>query len=508
MRKFFLIIILFVLTIGGNAQSRALQRADALYEKFDYSRALNRYLKLEQGDEARYYVTRRIADCYRHLNMPVYATDWYLKAIEFPDVDAETYYHLGKSLRILKRYEESNTYLAQFHMLNRTQMPMRGLTPEEYLLSIHSDSGRAEIFLLSINSNFSEFGPAIWNNFLVFSSNRPGKTVIRYRDTRNNLPFFDIYAAPILDFAKLGRPEYFTPHLKSKFNDGPVSFSADGLQMYITRNTTPNPLGESELDILIARHNEGKWEKVLATLPLKLKGYSIAHPAISSDGQRLYFASDMPGGYGGMDLYYSERRGGFLSQPVNLGPDINTPGNEVFPYIDKDGRLFFSSDGLPGLGGLDIFIAVPAGEGFSKPHNVGPGINSPYDDFTIVFNEDNESGYFASNRPDINETNSDNIYAFRLLQPLRFSAIEGKIVNTSTGNKEAEVQISIAKFDGTPIASLESDEDGSFVIHLLRDQSYKLVFRKRFMDPVEKTLTFSDMDGFSTINMQIEISPR
>ena len=278
--------------------------------------------------------------------------------------------------------------------------------------------------------------------------------------------------------------------------------------MYITRNTTPNPLGESELDILIARHNEGKWEKALATLPLKLKGYSIAHPAISPDGQRLYFASDMPGGYGGMDIYYSERRGGFLSQPVNLGPDINTPGNEVFPYIDKDGRLFFSSDGLPGLGGLDIFIAVPAGDGFSKPHNVGPGINSPFDDFTIVFNEDNESGYFASNRPDIKETNSDNIYAFRLLQPLRFSAIEGKIVNASTGNKEAEVQISISKFDGTPIASLESDEDGSFLIHLLRDQSYKFVFRKRFMDPVEKILTFSDMDGFSTINMQIEISPR
>ena len=139
MRKFFLIIILFVLTIGLNAQSRALQRADVSYEKFDYSRALNRYLKLEQGDEARYYVTRRIADCYRHLNMPVYATEWYLKAIEFPDVDAETYYHLGKSLRILKRYEESNTYLAQFHMLNRTQMPMRGLTPEEYLYILIRD---------------------------------------------------------------------------------------------------------------------------------------------------------------------------------------------------------------------------------------------------------------------------------------------------------------------------------------------------------------------------------
>ncbi|ASB47844.1 PD40 domain-containing protein [Alkalitalea saponilacus] len=507
MFKYLLIILFLGISGYATSQSRQLQRADQLYNNFDFNRALDRYLRLEERGEALFYVTRRIADCYRHLNMPVYAAEWYLKAIDFPDVEAETYYHLGQTLRILKRYEESDKYLARFHELNRTRLPMRGLHPEQYLQAIHADSGRFEIITLNgINSQYSDFGPAIWNDLLVFSSNRPGRSFIRRRDTRNNLPFFDLYAAPIKDLTSFGRSELFLPSIKSNLNDGPVSFSADGRTMYITRNSESTPEGRNELDILIARHRDDEWGKALQTLPLKMKGYSIAHPAISPDDQRLYFASDMPGGYGGMDIYYSERRGGFLSQPVNLGPHINTPGNEVFPYVDKNGRLFFSSDGLPGLGGLDIFVALPEGTGFSEPYNVGPGINSPYDDFTIVFTNEGDSGYFASNRNENNQ--NDNLYAFRLVKPLEFSMIKGSIINESTGSYEGGVMINITRQDGAPVASLESDDDGNFSIHLLSDQTYRFTFRKRLMEPKERRVTPSEMQGYSTINMNIRMNTR
>jgi hypothetical protein len=498
---------MLALPLGLLSQSRALQRADNFYNRFNYTKALRHYLKAEEKGEARHYVTRRIADCYRLLNMPVNSVEWYEKAINFPDVEAETYYHLGHALRTLKRYEESEGYLLRFQTLTRTQPNRRGLSPEDYLHSMLADSGRVEVYTMNINSAFSEYGPALWQDKLVFSSNRPGKSVIRHKDARNDEPFVDLYATTVSNLTKTSYPTIFEPKLKTSLNDGPVSFSSDGTMMYITRNTRRNPEGISELDILIGRFREGKWGRSLATMPLKMKGYSIAHPAISHDDQRLYFASDMPGGYGGMDLYYSERRGGFFSPPVNLGPHINTPGNEIFPYVDKEGRLFFASDGHDGLGGLDIFISLPTPSGgLSEPFNPGPGINSPYDDFSIVLNEDGTTGYFASNRP--GGVGNDDIYAFRMVRPYEFIPLTGTITNLSSGEPEPGVIVSVSKNDGSLFATFQSDEKGNYLIHLLKDETYKIVFRKRLMEPQEKTISPVEMQSYSTINLNVEMSPR
>ncbi len=504
--KRFLWFILIILPLNLLSQSKALKKADALFNKFDYKKALEQYQKLEAKGESRYYVTRRISDCYRLLSMPVMAADWYERAIVFPDVEAETYYHLGMALRTLKRYEESEEFLSRFHTLTRTQPMRRGLSSDDYLLSIMADSTRVTLNKLHINTKYSEFGPVIWNGHLVFSSNRPGKTIIRHRDTRNNQPFFDLYAAKIDSVNKTGRSELLQHQLKSGLNDGPVSFTSDGQQMYITRNTHKNPEGKSELDIMTTRFNEGKWDKFLATLPLKMKGFSIAHPSISSDEQRLYFVSDMPGGYGGMDIYYSDRKGGFLSQPVNLGPNINTPGNELFPFIAHDGRLFFASSGLPGLGGLDVFVTLPGEKGFSEPINLGHGINSQYDDFSFFLKPDGKSGYFASNRP--GGVGSDDIYAFDFVKPLLFTLVEGTIINKTNRSVEPDVIITVLKSDGTPVATFQSDSKGNFNIQLLRDYSYRFVFRKRLMEPTEREILPSRLKEFSKINLTVELVPR
>jgi hypothetical protein len=214
----------------------------------------------------------------------------------------------------------------------------------------------------------------------------------------------------------------------------------------------------------------------------------------------------MPVGYGGMDIYYSERKGGFLSQAINLGPHINTPGNEVFPFIAEDGRLFFASNGHPGLGGMDLFLTLPVQSGFSEPINLGPGLNSSFDDFSFCLTGSGQSGFFASNR---NEGNgSDDIYSFEFIRPLLFTEIIGTTINKTTGLGEADVTINVIKGDGTPVASFQSDDNGNFNIHLLRDQVYRFSFRKRLMEAHERDISPSLLKDYSKLNLKIELVPR
>lgn len=488
------------------SQNNATKKADNLYNKFYYDKALSNYIKLEEKGISKYYVTRRIADCYRLLNMPVLATEWYEKAVEFPDVESETYYLLGLSLRILKRYEDADKYMARYYTLTKTTPRQRGLSQEDYLTFIKSDSTRVTVSRLGFNTQYSEFGPVIWNKNLIFTSNRPKDNIIKQKDARNNRSFFSIFSIPLNSLENNKKTNLFIPSFKSKYNEGPVCFSSDNNLAYITRNTTVDQSGKSELDIVTVRYRIGKWEKSYSSLPLKMKGYMIAHPSISADDERLYFVSDMPGGFGGMDIYYSERKGGFLSQPVNLGPNINTPGDELFPYISSDGSLYFASNGHTGLGGLDIYVALPQGVGFSEPYNLGPGINSSYDDFSIVFQEGGKSGYFASNRPQ--GKGEDDIYYFNMDPPLNFTLISGIVKNKSTGLPESDVQITITREDGMLVAVLQSGTDGTFNIHLVNDKYHKFLFRKRLMEPVERVFTPSVLSDYSNMDITVEMELR
>ena len=203
-------------------------------------------------------------------------------------------------------------------------------------------------------------------------------------------------------------------------------------------------------------------------------------------------------------MYYSELKGGFFSQPVNLGPGINTAGNEVFPFVDTNGRLFFASDGLPGLGGLDIFVVLPGEYGFSNPHNLGPDINTPYDDFGITILYDDSGGYFASNRP--GGEGSDDIYAFRTLVPLRFTQIRGTITNDITGEAEEAVSISIFKKNGIPVANLESDERAITPSICLVTKNIQFTSARMMQD--EKSIKPSDMKAFGTVNLNIKLAPK
>ncbi|MFK7808437.1 MAG: OmpA family protein, partial [Saprospiraceae bacterium] len=247
-----------------------------------------------------------------------------------------------------------------------------------------------------------------------------------------------------------GTPEKFSDdELNSKFHDAAVAFSTDEQQIFFTRNNIKNgKVGKDDEDIvklkIFTAVNKGgdKWGD-LEGLPFNSDEYSVAHPALTTDGERLFFASDMPGGFGGMDLYVSEKMNGKWGPPMNLGPAINTEGNEIFPYYHATERLYFSSDGQIGLGGLDIYYMDDQGEGqWGEIQNIGYPLNTISDDFGLVMNEEGTCGHFSSDRE--GGAGRDDIYSFRkTASPVHIlvydkdtkEPIEGaSVINDCTGN--------------------------------------------------------------------------
>ncbi|MDH7448437.1 TolB family protein [Aquimarina sp. 2201CG14-23] len=273
---------------------------------------------------------------------------------------------------------------------------------------------------LSINSKHSDYAPSFYKGELVFASSRNAKSVSRILQEDTNEPFLDLYTTskniPNKGISRL------KGMINTKFHESSATFSPDGKTVYFTRNNYANRKFKRNADgyvllkIYKADYDNGKWKNV-EELPFNSDEYSIAHPALSPDGKFLYFASDMPGSYGKSDIYVVEiYEDGTYGTPENLGSLINSEGRETFPYVSDKGKLFFASDGHVGFGGLDIFMVLADENNGWEVYNMGTPINSPYDDFTFIINEEYKIGYFASNRSGGN--GGDDIYGFKQLMPL------------------------------------------------------------------------------------------
>jgi hypothetical protein len=489
-----------------SAQSKLLQSADELYNNFNYHQALLKYLQVEKKGESVYHCTKRIADCYRLMGDFQQAEKWYMKAISFPDKESMLYFYIGQSLNAQKKYNEGVPYLETYFV--KTGYPFLHFTKnyESALRFIKNDSSRYELIPLSINTEFSEFGPVVLGSKLYFASNRPNSGMVKRRDARNNLPFYDMYTSDIVNLTALENTQPADAVFNSIYNDGPICFSKEGDMAFITRNTNQlNARGKNRLSIMVSVLKKDKWSKELDVLPLRNQNYSVSHPFVSPDGKRIYFSSDMPGGYGGQDLYYSDFKGGFIGAAVNLGPGINTPGNEMFPFITTEGSLYFTSDGHPGLGGLDILFCMPQRDGsFSPPFNPGYPINSSDDDFSIYFYSDNRSGYLASNRK--GGKGSDDLYAFTTLNPLRLCEITGTILSVDDEQPLQGVLITIVDTDGNVFNEFETTPNGNFKFYLPANMKFNVLIRKKLFENQDIVIAPSDMQKHKNIDLQIKLN--
>jgi outer membrane protein OmpA-like peptidoglycan-associated protein len=272
------------------------------------------------------------------------------------------------------------------------------------------------------SEKYDEFSPVYYKNGIVFCTNRSPNLFFNYSGSQNKGQF-KIYYIDTTGNADWQSAKLFSKNLKTKLNDGPVTFNSKGDTIYYSRNLMVNSnLTEissprNKLGIFYAVLVGGQWTKI-REFRINNEWYNVTTPCLSPDGKKLFFASDKPGGFGGSDLYYCQLKGDYWSDPVNLGPAINTSGNESYPFINPSGDLFFSSDGQPGLGGKDIFFSRFSDTTWLAPVRLDPPINSQYDDFGIITDTLMNSGYFSSNR-----NKSIDIFHFKTNYPQIFYTI-------------------------------------------------------------------------------------
>lgn len=286
---------------------------------------------------------------------------------------------------------------------------------------------RYDVELTSFSSLVQdEFSPVFYKSGVVFSSSLRHNSLLTYQNKQKNL--YSIFYVSSKDSTKWGIPHLFSKELTTYFNDGPITFNQQGNIIYFGRNNNIKKSladvsdNNNTLGIYSAEIINGKWMNI-TPFPYNSDSYSLLTPSLSNDGQRLYFASDMPGGYGGTDLYYSYLTDEGWSEMVNLGSSINTPENESFPFICKSGRLFFASEGHNGMGGKDIYFSQQVNGIWLKPFHLDADINTEKDDFGLVTDETFQSGLFSSNRQ-----GSDDIYRFSL-KPIQFCSCDSIINN-------------------------------------------------------------------------------
>ena len=418
--KFLLAFILCPVLIF--AQSARLKRANEAMQDLDYMTAIVEYQQvLQREDIAEAKIG--LAESYRKINDTENAEYWYGQIVRLPNTKPIHKLYYGMMLQANGKCDVARIWLKQYEKEapddTRGQFLAKACDMEEELLT--KNKGIYKISLLPFNSSFDDFGPSIVHGQLVIASDRDLGAAIKRTSMWTGNPFSDLYAIALKtdqpgEIAS-ARLEKFSSSVNTRFNEAAVCLAPDGKTLYFTRNnfadgnTARSEEGLVKLNIFSAQRNAaGEWSNA-ARLPFNSTEYNSAHPSISADGKKLYFSSNRPGGFGGMDLYYSELNGGVWSGANNLGPTVNTQGNEIYPFIDPNGRLYFASNGHIGLGSLDLFYSTPKGEkDWNNPQNLGAPLNSTHDDFGICFGGDLSWGFFTSDRD--GGAGRDDIYSF------------------------------------------------------------------------------------------------
>jgi outer membrane protein OmpA-like peptidoglycan-associated protein len=330
-------------------------------------------------------------------------------------------------------------------------------------LAIFSQSKLQEYTLTnieSLNTKHSEFCAYGFSNSLVYTGQKQMDLVEYPND--NGQPYLSVLSAKATKdgYSKTGS---FSKEVNTGYHDGPLAFSADANTLYLTRVSYVKKADKSFVNFaklyMLTKQGKG-WSKAVS-FPYNSDAYSCAHASISADGNTLFFASDMPGGFGGKDIWMCRRNGESWDKPVNLGAGVNTGGDEMFPYIRKDSLLFFSSNGLPGLGGLDVFSATYGNSLWQLKRNEGLNINSSADDFGISFTTDS-TGYVSSNRE--GGKGQDDIYSFHFRS--RYIRMEGHVLLTKNGDEPAKnVNVYLLNASFERVDSTKTDEKGFFAFN-------------------------------------------
>jgi len=477
--KRFLLFVLLMICGSLFAQNK---KANKYYADFYYSKAIPLYMKnAKKGNKE---ALEKIANCYRLTNNYTESEKYYAKLFEQKDVPAVNHLYYGE---VLKNNNKPDAAKEQFTIYSKVvtndkkvedfirsciMTKVWAQKPQEYDVSNVGE----------LNTENADFCPVAYKGGLAFVSEREKDLMNGSTYGWTSKPYLGLFYSELetkKNASYFDAGHSFPNRINTEYHNGPATFTADFKEMYFTRvdktviskKKNREPVYRPKIYSAKSFGGTTSGWKGATLMPFNSDDYSCAHPALSPDGKLLFFTSDMPGGFGGKDLYVCKRNGDDWGKPENLGSDINTEGDECYPYLSSTGTLYFSSNGHIGIGGLDIFSARNIDNTWTSVTNMQAPINSPTDDFGAMFTDDDKRGFFSSNRP--GGKGSDDIYRFKSkIADIKITAISGKIMQNEL-DAAANLNITLLNQKGEVVQKGKTNSNGDFVFEkLATDQSY------------------------------------
>lgn len=478
-----LLIALFTFSLitTSQAQKSLLSKADDSFKHFEYIDAQKIYLDVAAKGYSSASLFKKLGDSYYFNSKLKEAYKWYKKLItKYPrSYEPKYLFRYAQSLKSVERYEEADKVMNQFNKkIGKQSLKPSSMSTLDYIEFMKAQSGKFSVDHIRINSKLSDYAPNFYKNQLVFASSRLGSSGAIHE--WNDMPFSDLYVSERVGTSKkTKKPKKLKGDVNSRYHEASACFTKDGTTMYFTRNNfLDNKLqndskGTIALKLYRATFRNDKWTDIVE-LPFNSDNYSVAHPTLSQDEKKLFFASDMPGTLGMSDIFVVDIIGNNrYSRPKNLGETINTQGRETFPYISRSGKLYFASDGHVGFGGLDVFVAEYNEFGYVLPFNVGKPVNSPLDDFGFIIDDRTRTGYFSSNRE--GGKGSDDIYAFTQFENLITSCrqyVQGTVTDEKTGRPIYNTKLVLIDTESGGQYEFYSDVNGKYKMTIGCDREY------------------------------------
>lgn len=483
--------ILFLITcLSFKAQITRRATADKFFNQLDYAFASPIYnelaakaIKSNKKDAEKWILLKRAAESNRQSGQNKIAEKWYTELDNANQLNTQEALIYLKLLIQNKNYVQAEKLvLKEFDRNPNNPLLQEARDLETRFKEWMADSASFLIKETEVNSGYGDFAPGFFEDGIVFASKRKSTGFVNNKYGWDNSFFIDMYSA---SKTKKGSADLTlnknaallkTSEFKAKPHDGPATFNKNFTKAFITRNDVDAMKKDKVVKLMlyeIEKQANGEWGNEKPFM-YNSKDYSVGHASLSSDGKTLYFVSDMPGGFGGTDIYCCKLVNDSWSLPTNLGKNINTDGNDLFPFVSSKGNLYYASNGKLGMGGLDIFKSENKSGTFSTSENLGYPLNTNGDDFSLILDSLEESGYFSSNR---NE-NIDKIYSVKISPTTVI--LRGNLLADKSNKPVSNNPVKIVNLKTKETTTVSTNTDGSFIFKMKKGNEYEVTSEKKY----------------------------
>lgn len=473
------------------AQKATVKKADELFANKAYVEAAKMYETLKQDQK----ILQNLGDCYYYNGQMQFATTHYGSLFfKYKDsVKTDYYFRYANALKAIENYEKGDAIMGEYlkYVVDTKKFKehLNNIVPYNYMIQ-----------QMTRSTTTGDFGIAFYGEKVVFASIRNNENPIY---NWNDKPYLDLYEATVSKEGVLENVKAFSKIINTKTHESSAVFTKDGKTMYFNRtNDKQVEVGEEKfasVKLFKAELVDNEWTNV-TELPFSSDQFSTEHPALSVDEKKLYFSSDRPGSLGSFDIYVVDiLEDATFGEPQNLGNNINTTQREQFPFVAEDETLYFASDGLQGIGGLDIFMARTYNGVFGKPINLGETLNSGMDDFAYVLKPNDSLGYFASNRK-----GTDNLYTFKREENERRFLVEGDVRDKNSKELLPGTTVTLFDMNDKLIGQLVVSENADYVFNSEPNTKYKIVADRDFYASKTEIFETTD-DGRVRFSIELEI---